>query len=216
MILTNNIASLRFSDSNQIQILDTFSKFSGKKNITLLENSLITYVLIIDSSDISIDFNLIGTSARLHLYCVVLGNSKAKIVTTLSADKSIVNFSLISFVSENAEMEIDWRIVLSEDFDTMQWYLNEEQFLLGKPKSLLVRPFLDVRACNVKASHGAKIHTLDTQKLFYMMSRGLTFQQSQKMIVCASLQSIFDHISDVDPLQKQQIYDSLISSLFTS
>jgi len=54
---------------------------------------------------------------------------------------------------------------------------------LGKNISLRTLPKLTVSSHNVTAAHGANIDTLDQQKLFYMMSRGLTKQQSQTLLV---------------------------------
>ncbi len=67
--------------------------------------------------------------------------------------------------------------------DQVHGRLLEQNLVLGKNISLTTLPKLDVASYNVTAAHGATIDTLDQQKLFYMMSRGLTQQQSQKLLV---------------------------------
>jgi len=61
--------------------------------------------------------------------------------------------------------------------------LLEQNIVLGKNISLKTLPKLNIASYNVTATHGANIDTLDHQKLFYMMSRGLTQQQSQGLLV---------------------------------
>lgn len=61
--------------------------------------------------------------------------------------------------------------------------LLQQNVVLGKDISVKILPQLNVASHDVSAAHGAKIDSLDTQKLFYMMSRGLTQKQSQKLLV---------------------------------
>ncbi|HCB51952.1 TPA: hypothetical protein DEP21_05325 [Patescibacteria group bacterium] len=42
---------------------------------------------------------------------------------------------------------------------------------MGKNVSVSSAPMLYVKSHDVKASHGAKIHKMDQDKLFYMMSK---------------------------------------------
>lgn len=67
--------------------------------------------------------------------------------------------------------------------DQVHGRLLEQNIVLGKSISLKTLPKLNVASYNVTAAHGANIDTLDQQKLFYMMSRGLTQQQSQTLLV---------------------------------
>ena len=61
--------------------------------------------------------------------------------------------------------------------------LLEQNVVLGQNISLKTLPQLNVASAQVRASHGANLDRLDEQKLFYMMSRGLTQQQSQQLLV---------------------------------
>ncbi|MEI6672864.1 MAG: SufD family Fe-S cluster assembly protein [bacterium] len=67
--------------------------------------------------------------------------------------------------------------------DHVHAHLREQNIVLGKNISLTTIPKLNVASYNVTASHGANIDILDQQKLFYMMSRGLTKEQSQTLLV---------------------------------
>jgi len=67
--------------------------------------------------------------------------------------------------------------------DQVHGRLLEQNIVLGQNISLSTLPKLNVASHNVTAAHGASIDTLDQQKLFYMMSRGLSKEQSQTLLV---------------------------------
>jgi Fe-S cluster assembly protein SufD len=70
-------------------------------------------------------------------------------------------------------------------------------------------PKLSVASHDVRASHGANIDTLDQQKLFYMMSRGLTQQQSQTLLVDGYIEYVLGHFTEVSDTEKNSIYKKL-------
>jgi Fe-S cluster assembly scaffold protein SufB len=51
---------------------------------------------------------------------------------------------------------------------------------------------------------------LDGQKLFYMMGRGLTKKQSQKLLVDWYIDTVLSHFSSLETTDKQYIYDTLM------
>ena len=90
---------------------------------------------------------------------------------------------LISFLHDGAKIAIDGSIDIGKHLDHVHGRLLQQNIVLGKDISVKTLPKLNIASHNVRASHGATIDTLDQQKLFYMMSRGLTQQQSQKLLV---------------------------------
>lgn len=214
MLLNNVFSPISFWSGNQHQVLDVFSNVSGKKNIYLESDSIVKYVAVLDNSDIDLSFDIRGWWTSLELFVIFVGDVKSQVVTSLLANNSFANIHLFCVVKEAADMQIDWSIIIGKNIEKVEWHLAEEQFLLWKPSHLLVRPILDINSYRVKASHSAKIHTIDQQKLFYMMSKGLSLQKSQSIVVQWWLQSIFDSISDVDLEKKQKIFQNIIDSIF--
>jgi len=92
----------------------------------------------------------------------------------LSHSHTSAEVELISFLRDGAKVAIDGSIIIGEHLDQVHGRLLEQNIVLGKDISLKTLPKLQISSHNVRASHGANIDTLDQQKLFYMMSRGLT------------------------------------------
>jgi len=81
--------------------------------------------------------------------------------------------------------------------------------VLGKNISLKTLPKLNVSSYNVTATHGANIDTFDQQKMFYMMSRGLTQEQSQKLLVNGYIEYVLAHFEEISETEKDKVRTSL-------
>jgi Fe-S cluster assembly scaffold protein SufB len=129
---------------------------------------------------VDIDVQLITTGQ--YSSCTIFGLffSDAKhpvtgsLKVSLTHSQTSANIELISFLHDGAKVAIDGSIDIAEHLDQVHGRLLEQNIVLGKDISLRTLPKLTVASHNVTAAHGAKIDTLDQQKLFYMMSRGLT------------------------------------------
>lgn len=68
-------------------------------------------------------------------------------------------------------------------------------------------PSLLIKENDVKASHGAALGAYDPEMLFYLMSRGISLEESKKLITFGSLLPIIESLEDKDLVTK--IKDSL-------
>jgi Fe-S cluster assembly protein SufD len=67
--------------------------------------------------------------------------------------------------------------------------------LVGDVKYTSLQPILNVASPDVQASHGAKVHRIPLEKLFYMQSRGLSIASATEMIVYSYMEQILKHFS---------------------
>ena len=54
---------------------------------------------------------------------------------------------------------------------------------MGKPEVPTGNTIFDVQSNNIQAAHGAKIYRLDTEKLFYLQSKGLDSDQARQLLI---------------------------------
>lgn len=67
---------------------------------------------------------------------------------------------------------------------------------LSKDSKSEVSPSLLIKENDVKASHGAALGAYNEEHLFYLMSRGLTMDESKKLITFGTLLPIIEKIDD--------------------
>lgn len=67
---------------------------------------------------------------------------------------------------------------------------------LNKKAKSNVSPSLLIKENDVNASHGAALGAYDERQLFYLMSRGLSMQESKKLITYGSLLPIIETLED--------------------
>lgn len=59
----------------------------------------------------------------------------------------------------------------------------EEVVLLEGAKYSGLKPTLNVQSPDVKVSHGAKVHRINSEDLFYLESKGLDEKSAQEMVL---------------------------------
>ncbi|HPG43570.1 MAG TPA: SufD family Fe-S cluster assembly protein [Acholeplasmataceae bacterium] len=88
-------------------------------------------------------------------------------------------------------------------FQTLKGIITSDQAIVE------VNPILLIDEYDVKAGHGATIGKIEENQLYYLMSRGLTQRESEKLIINGFLKPVMDEIDD-EPLRERFI--SLVNS----
>jgi len=208
----NNFEPLSVAQAKSLEIVDVFS-VSWKKIIELESHSLLTYLIVCVGDDIDIQI----TTAWPYCSCLVFGlfASDAKHPVTgsfkviLNHSNTSANVELISFLYDWAKVAIDGSIDIWMHLNQVHGRLLEQNIVLWKDISLKTLPRLHVASHDVHASHGANIDVLDQQKLFYMMSRGLSQQQSQKLLVDWYIEYVLGHFTQISDTDKQNVLNTL-------
>ncbi len=67
---------------------------------------------------------------------------------------------------------------------------------LGDSAELNCKPELEIYADDVKCSHGASSGEIDSEQLFYLVSRGISEVEAKKMLIDAHLEEILSYIKN--------------------
>ncbi len=86
-------------------------------------------------------------------------------------------------------------------------YQLSKALILSESSEFNSKPELEIYADDVKCSHGSTTGNIDENSIFYLMSRGLTRQQANKMIVEGFLNEVIETITEPN-------IKKLISQLF--
>ena len=77
-------------------------------------------------------------------------------------------------------------------------YQLSKAILLDQDTEFNAKPELEIYADDVKCSHGSSSVSLDDNKIFYLMTRGLDKNQSKKMLIDGFILDVVDKITDLN------------------
>jgi Fe-S cluster assembly protein SufD len=96
-----------------------------------------------------------------------------------------------------------WRgmIRVEEDAQKTNAYQENRNLLLSESAHADSIPGLEIMANDVRCTHGATIGRVDRNELFYLMARGLSRAEAERLIVRGFFQDILDRI-DLEPVRE--------------
>lgn len=205
---TNVFQPISVDEGSSLELIDVFD-VGGKKTIALHPHSSMTYLIV--GSAIDIDITLVTTwpYCTCKIFWLFVSDVNRSVTGSLKIlldhSHTSADVELISFLYDGAKVAIDGSIDIWLHLDQVHGRLLEQNIILGKNISLKTLPKLNVASYNVTAAHGANIDTLDQQKLFYMMSRGLTQQQSQTLLVHWYIDYALAHFEEISDTEKDSV-----------
>ncbi len=96
-----------------------------------------------------------------------------------------------------------WRgmIRVEEGAQKTNAYQENRNLLLSKHATANSIPGLEILANDVRCTHGATLGQVDREQLFYLMSRGLSRSEAERLIVRGFFQDVLDRI-ELEPVRK--------------
>ena len=214
-----------FNDTSEKNFLNIFYNFELKENAVLknykvdkFENKNIKYVfnnIDQDKNSISETFILSSGSnfSKNEINCNLNGVYASAFVNgvfSLNNDKhheirSIINhlnentksYQLIkSVLDESSKAVYQGKIFVNSDAQKTDGYQLSKAILLNKESEFNAKPELEIYADDVKCSHGSASGSLNEDSIFYLMSRGLSYQQSRELLINGFLLDVVEKITD--------------------
>ena len=79
-------------------------------------------------------------------------------------------------------------------------YQENRNLLLSKTAHADSIPGLEIMANDVRCTHGATLGQVDREQLFYLMSRGLSRSEAERLIVRGFFQDVLDRV-ELEPVR---------------
>ena len=101
-----------------------------------------------------------------------------------------------SVLEERSRAVYQGKIFVSSDAQKTDGYQLSKAILLNKESEFNAKPELEIYADDVKCSHGSASGSLNDDSIFYLMSRGLSYQQSRELLINGFLLDVVEKITD--------------------
>ncbi len=214
-----------FKDTSEKNFLNIFYNFDLKENSVLKnykvdksENKNIKYSfnnIEQDKNSISETFILSSGSnfCKNEINCNLNGEYSSAFVNgifSINHDKhheirTIINhltentksYQLIKSVLEDSSKAVyQGKIFVNSKAQKTDGYQLSKAILLNKESEFNAKPELEIYADDVKCSHGSASGSLNEDSIFYLMSRGLNYQQSRELLINGFLLDVVEKITD--------------------
>jgi len=103
-----------------------------------------------------------------------------------------------SVLNNNSKGVYQGKIFVSSKAQKTDGYQLSKALLLNENTEFDAKPELEIYADDVKCSHGSTSGNLDEDTIFYLMSRGLSYQQSRKLLINGFLLDVVEKVTDLE------------------
>ena len=214
-----------FNDTSEKNFLNIFYNFDLKENAVLknykvdrFENNNIKYsfnnieqnknsiseTFILSSgsnffkNEINCNLNGKHSSAFVNGIFSLNNEKHHEIRTTINhLTENTKSYQLIkSVLEDSSKAAYQGKIFVNSDAQKTDGYQLSKAILLNKNSEFNAKPELEIYADDVKCSHGSASGSLNEDSIFYLMSRGLNYQQSRELLINGFLLDVIEKITD--------------------
>lgn len=151
---------------------------------------------------LKIDTIFAGQGSECNNIGVFLGKGKEHIDVTTNMFHNVQNTTnevvFDGILKDESTSVYRGLIKIEKEAQKTYSYLQNHILKLGTKTIANSIPSLKIEANDVKASHGATIGQIDEEHLFYLMARGLSMQEAEKLIV----EGFFEPVIQKIPLEE--------------
>ena len=101
-----------------------------------------------------------------------------------------------SVLEDSSKAAYQGKIFVNSDAQKTDGYQLSKAILLNKDSEFNAKPELEIYADDVKCSHGAASGSLNEDSIFYLMSRGLNYNQARELLINGFLLDVVEKITD--------------------
>ena len=103
-----------------------------------------------------------------------------------------------SILDDSSKAVYQGKIFVNSEAQKTDGYQLSKAILLDKASEFNAKPELEIYADDVKCSHGSASGSLNEDSIFYLMSRGLSYQQSKELLINGFLLEVIEKITDTE------------------
>ena len=173
------------------------------KNIDLGKNSIAeNFILSCGSkfikNEINCNLNDEYSSAFINGVINLNDSNHHEIKTNINhLSKNTKSYQLIKSVLNNKSKAVyQGKIYVNPKAQKTDGYQLSKAILLNDNTEFNAKPELEIYADDVKCSHGSASGSLNEDSIFYLMSRGLNYQEAKKLLINGFLLDVVEKITD--------------------
>ncbi len=158
--------------------------------------------VVLGRKNLCLDIVLAGENSEVEVVGLVLGNNadekalEVYITHVAPGTKSKVNVRAV--LRNKSTFAFRGNVKIEKGAKGADAYLRSDALLFDEAKMGDDTPALEILERDVKAGHAATIGKVDELMLFYLMSRGISLVQAEKLLIHGFIEPIMNKIQSTD------------------
>ncbi len=184
----------KFRNSNLKYSFNNIEQYNNSVSETFILSTGSDYI----KNEINCNLNGEYSSAFINGIFSLKENQQHEIRTTIShLVENTKSYQLIkSVLGKNSKSAYQGKIFVNSKAQKTDGYQLSKAILLDETSEFNAKPELEIYADDVKCSHGSASGSLNEDSIFYLMSRGLSYQQSKELLINGFLLDVIEKITD--------------------
>ncbi len=158
--------------------------------------------ILLSANQERIDINLVGEGSEVEVVGLVLGektDEKAlEVYITHSAARTRSKVNVRAVLRNKSTFAFRGNVRIENGAKGADAYLRSDALLFDDAKMGDDTPALEILERDVKAGHAATVGKVDEQMLFYLMSRGISRVQAEKLLIHGFIEPIMNKIQSTN------------------
>ncbi len=182
-------------------IIISDQKCSIKQDNFVGENSIVhSYGVWKSAASGEIVNHLIGENSQAYDLHIFSENEDKKLALNSilrHANKNTKgNIAVRGIVDDSAWVKLDGMIKIEKNGAGAESFLTQNVILLNSKAHATANPELEIENNDVSSRHAASIAQIDEEKIFYLMSRGVSRNDARELIVNGFLEAVVEKIEN--------------------
>ncbi len=120
----------------------------------------------------------------------------------------------LGFLKDESKVGFTGKVNVYPDAQKTESNQLNKTIILDKRATMKSRPQLEIYADDVKCGHGATVGKLEEESIFYLMSRGITGKEAQRILAYAFAKDFFAALEEDFPRLKNWLSGKLLTTSF--
>ncbi len=191
------IKNYKIDNNSNSNVKYSFSNFNQDSN-SVTEIFLLSSGSEFTKNEINCNLNGKYSSAFVNGVFILDKTKHHEIKTNINhLVKDTKSYQLIKGVLEDTSKAVyQGKIFVDSRAQKTDGYQLSKAILLNDNTEFNAKPELEIYADDVKCSHGSASGSLNEDSIFYLMSRGLNYQEAKKLLINGFLLDVIEKITD--------------------
>lgn len=156
--------------------------------------------LVSDVLTAKMDVKIVGEGAGVKIRAVAVSSDendqKIDVYMSHLAKNTFGDMTNIGIANKKGRVVLNGIEKIDKGMKNSNVYQTLKGIITSRDAIVEVNPILIIDEYDISAGHAATVGKIEEESLFYLMSRGLTKQDAEKLVISGLLKPLIDEISD--------------------